>query len=72
MSAGVEFGWGAPSFKEQFPRLPDDVAENFDKHNEAMIRMSLHGFITPSQRDQAMKKIVKALEREFSRLEPKP
>ena len=54
---GVEFGWGAPPMKDQHPILPDDVAAHFDADNLAVIRLSMRGIITPSQRDAALKKL---------------
>lgn len=67
MKNHAEFGWGAPSFKEQFPALPDIEAEHFDRDNEAMIRLSIRGYITPSQRDSAMKKITKKIEQAITK-----
>lgn len=58
---GVEFGWGAPPMKEQHPVLPDFTADQFDKDNAALIRLSLRGYLTDSQKHQAMKKITKAI-----------
>lgn len=61
----IELGWGAPSFKDQFPQLPADVAEHFDKDNKALIRLRVRGYLTDSARDAAIKKIGKAAEREL-------
>lgn len=58
---GVEFGWGAPPMKEQHPILSDFAAEQFDKDNMALIRLSLRGYLTDAQKHQAMKKITKAI-----------
>ena len=63
MKASAEFGWGAPKFKEQFPLLSEDIADHFDRDNEAMIRLFIRGYITPSQRDAAMKKIGRAIQK---------
>lgn len=59
----AEFGWGAPPFKEQFPSLSDHDAAHFDKDNGAMIRLSIRGYLTDSQKTAAMRKITKAVER---------
>lgn len=59
----AEFGWAARPFIEQFPFLPADKAEQFDKDSQAMTRLSMRGYLTPSQRDTAMKKITAALEK---------
>ena len=61
----AEFGWGAPSFKEQFPTLSDEVATRFDEDNKAMIRLRIRGYMTDGERDNVMKKITKAIEREL-------
>ena len=61
MSKQIIFGWGAPKFKEQFPELPDAVAEHFDKDNEAMIRLHVRGYTTDSARTATMKKLSKAI-----------
>lgn len=53
----VIFGWGAPSMKEQHPVLPDFEAEQFDKDNAALIRLSVRGYLTDAQKQSAMKKI---------------
>lgn len=58
---GVEFGWGAPPMKEQHPVIPADDAAQFDKDNEAIIRLSVRGIITPSQRDYAIKRVTKRI-----------
>lgn len=58
---GCVFGWGAPPMKEQHPVLPDDEAEHFDKDNEALIRLSVRGYLTDSQKLAAMKKITTAI-----------
>lgn len=57
----VEFGWGAPPMREQHPVLSDEVAAHFDKDNEALIRLSLRGYLTNSAKHAAMKKITKRI-----------
>ena len=54
---GVEFGWGAPLMKDQHPVLPDFEADQFDKDNAALIRLSVRGYLTDSQKHAAMRKI---------------
>lgn len=57
MSKQITFGWGAPTFKEQFPELPDDVAEHFQKDSEALFRLRIRGYVTDSQRNAIIKKL---------------
>ncbi|KAB2792559.1 hypothetical protein F9K96_05295 [Brucella anthropi] len=59
----VDFGWGAPSIHEQFPELSEDVANHIEKDREAMLRLRIRGYLTDSQRDSVMKKIVKSIEK---------
>lgn len=59
----AEFGWSAPPFKEQFPKLSDTVAAQFDADNTAMIRLRIRGYMTESQRDSVMKKITVAIKK---------
>lgn len=61
----VVFGWGAPPMKEQHPALPDLEAGQFDKDNNALIRLSVRGYITESQKRAAMKKITASVGREI-------
>ena len=53
----IIFGWGAPTFKEQFPELPDDVADHFQKDSEALTRLRIRGYVTDSQRTATIKKL---------------
>lgn len=53
----VEFGWGAPSMKEQHPDLTDEVAAHFDEDNKALIRLSVRGYFTEAQKRAVMKRI---------------
>ncbi len=64
-SAHVEFGWGAPSMKEQHPILPDFEADQFDKDNAALIRLSVRGYLTGAQKLGAMKKITASIGKEI-------
>jgi hypothetical protein len=57
------FGWGAPPFKEQFPQMDDKTAHNFDLDNAAIIRLHIHGVLTDSQRDSAIRKVTKRIEK---------
>lgn len=66
-SNGVEFGWGAPPMKEQHPALPAFEADQFDKDNAAVIRLSVRGLITPSQRDAALKRLAKNIGSEIKK-----
>lgn len=61
----VEFGWGAPPMKEQHPALPDFEADQFDKDNAALIRLSLRGYLTDSQKHAAMRKITSSIGKEI-------
>lgn len=61
----VEFGWGAPPMKEQHPAIPDFEADQFDKDNAALIRLSVRGYLTDAQKLSAMKKITSAIGREI-------
>lgn len=61
----VIFGWGAPPVKQQHPVLPDDVAAHFDKDNEALIRLSLRGYLTDGQKRAAMAKITRRIGKEI-------
>lgn len=58
----VEFGWGAPSMAEQFPALAAEDAGHFDADNTAIIRLSVRGLITESQKFAAFKKLTKRIE----------
>lgn len=67
MTKQVEFGWGARKFSEQFPQLSEDEASHFDKDNDAMIRLKIRGYLTPSQKDSVMKKIARSIEKSLNR-----
>ena len=63
----VQYGWGAPSIADQMTAFG---VEGFDagpwqRHADAILRLSLHSLITPSQakaaRDKLMKKLLKHL-----------
>lgn len=60
----VIFGWGAPSIAAQHPVIPAEKSEQFDKDNMAIIRLSVRGLITDSQRDAAIKKLTRKVEAE--------
>lgn len=62
---GVEFGWAAPPMKEQHPVLPDFDADQFDKDNAALIRLSIRGYLTDSQKHAAMRKITASIGKEI-------
>ena len=61
----VEFGWGARPMIEQFPQLDSETAGHFDADNKAIIRLSMRGIITHSQRDAAIKKATRKIEAEL-------
>lgn len=63
----VIFGWGAPSMKEQHPVLPDFEADQFDKDNAALIRLSVRGYLTDAQKRNAMARITTAISKEIRR-----
>ena len=62
MKNEVILGWAAPTIKEQFPELPDDVANHYDEDNKALMRLRMRGYVTDSQRNAIIKKLVKAIE----------
>lgn len=53
----VVFGWGAPPVKEQHPILSSHVAHHFDEDNKALMRLSIRGYLTDSQKNAAIKKM---------------
>nr|WMC99312.1 hypothetical protein RAR13_11705 [Aminobacter aminovorans] len=61
----VEFGWGARPMKEQHPVLDEEVAAHFDKDNMAIIRLSVRGLITDSQKVGAFKKLTASIGKEI-------
>lgn len=61
MNREVILGWGAPSIQEQFPELPDDVSDHFQKDSEALSRLRLRGYVTDNQRDAILKKLFKSI-----------
>ncbi|MEJ5019265.1 hypothetical protein WH297_05870 [Ochrobactrum vermis] len=63
----IILGWGAPKFKEQFPELPDHVAEHFQKDSEAMLRLRIRGYVTDSQRDAITKKLFKEISKAIAK-----
>lgn len=65
MTKHVEFGWGAKPVHEQFPILPSEIAGHLDADNTAIIRCHVRGLITDGQRDAALKKLTKRVEREI-------
>lgn len=61
----VELGFMAPPIGEQFPELPEDVADAFTKDSIELSRLRMRGYITDSQRASIIKKLTKAIEREL-------
>jgi hypothetical protein len=61
----VEFGWGARPMREQHPVLPEFEADQFDKDNAALTRLSVRGYLTDSQKHSAVAKITKAIGKEI-------
>ncbi len=61
MREQIIFGWGAPTFKEQCPELPNDVADHFQKDSEALMRLRIRGYVTDSQRNAITTKLVKEI-----------
>ena len=59
----VEFGWGAPPMSEQHPVLGAETAENFDKDNMAITRLSLRDLITDAQKRDAFQRLTKKIEK---------
>lgn len=66
MTEQIVFGWGAPTFKEQFPELLDEVAEHFQKDSEALTRLRIRGYITDSQRNSIINKLGKEISKSVS------
>lgn len=66
MKEQIEFGWDAPTFKEQFPELPDNVSEQFQKDSEALMRLRIRGYVTDSQRTSITNKLGKDISRAVS------
>jgi hypothetical protein len=64
MSSGsIAFGWGAPSFAEQVPELSEADAERADAFNKAIVLLSVHGILTEAERDRAIKRATRRIER---------
>jgi hypothetical protein len=59
MPGHIEFGWGAAPFGLQLPTLSTLDAAHFDKDNEAIVRLSLRGFLTEAERDRAIKRVTR-------------
>lgn len=70
--ASVAFGWGAPPMAEQFPSLPAAYAKKFDDLNKAVIMCHLHGLISDSVRDSAIKKCTRQISAALSRAASHP
>lgn len=58
----ISFGWGAPSFAEQLPQLSAKDAEAADADNKAIIRLSVRGILTETERDRAIKRATRRIE----------
>jgi len=56
MTEAFEQGWSARKFKEQFPELPEDVAENLDKLNYSITYLLLQGLITDGEKEKIRQK----------------
>ena len=61
MEVRVYFGWGAPPIGDQFPKLHEKQAEQFQKDSDAITRLSIRGLMTDSQRAMVCKKFTKKL-----------
>lgn len=60
--SSFELGLMARPFKEQFPKLTDHQAHQYDEDNKALMRLRMRGYLTDSARDVVVKKIGKDLE----------
>lgn len=60
--ASISFGWGAPSFAEQLPSLPAADADRADAISKAITLLSVHGIITESERDRAIRRATRSIE----------
>lgn len=54
MTNKIEMGWGAPSIKEQFPQLPDAVANRLQMDSDSITHLSMRGIITASEKRNAL------------------
>lgn len=60
--ASIAFGWGAPSFAEQLPSLSAADADRADAISNAITLLSVHGIITESERDRAIRRATRSIE----------
>lgn len=65
MRDSVEYGWGVPKMREQFPFLSESAASRFDIHHHAIIVCHINGYMSDKQRDSALRKLTKRLESEM-------
>ena len=49
MTDTVEMGWAAKSIKEQFPQLPDAVANRLQMDSDSITHLSMRGIITTTE-----------------------
>lgn len=55
------FGALAAPIKDQIPQLSDDDAGRFQKHADAIVRLSLHGIIIDSETHKARGRLIKKI-----------
>ena len=49
MTDAIEMGWAAKPIKEQFPQLPDAVANRLQMDSDSITHLSMRGIITTSE-----------------------
>jgi hypothetical protein len=50
----VQMGWAAPPIKEQFPQLPDAVANRLQMDSDSITHLSLRHILTPAEKKKAL------------------
>lgn len=65
----VEYGWGAPKIKDQFSKFdglqtpPEKEVERWQKIADALLTVSLHSVIPPSQVEKGRNKLARRIEK---------
>jgi hypothetical protein len=57
----VRFGAMAPPLKEQVPELPEKDAARLEQAAFSVTYLSVHGFLTDTEKAKARKRIMKAI-----------
>ena len=63
----IQFGWGAPSFAEQLPSLRRADSERADAVNKAITLLSVHGIITETERDKAIRRATRCIQEDLQK-----